>query len=287
MSFEPSTRRWISNGEVRLAVAEYGPPNAPPVVALHGFPESSTTWGPVAELLVAGGRRVVAPDLRGHGASDAPRLVRAYRIERLLDDVEAVIEDIGGAPVEMLAHDWGGALAWLLAERRPHLLERAVILNVPHPAVLRRAIFTDPDQRKRSGYIIKMQIPVLPERRLSRNRAAALAGLFPAEHYPPDTIEHYRTQWTRRGVMRGMLNWYRAAARDRSLLPPATPIAIPLTILWGRDDPLFTAGVVEDSLELCSAASVRYLDRCGHAPHRERPQAVAEAVLGTPRRENP
>jgi pimeloyl-ACP methyl ester carboxylesterase len=283
LSIEPTTRRWIDNGEVSLAVFEYGPPTAPPVIALHGFPESSATWGPVAELLVAGGRRIVAPDLRGHGASDAPGLVRAYRMERLLDDVEALLKDIGGAPAELLAHDWGGALAWLLAERRPHLIERAVILNVPHPAVLRQAIFADPDQRKRSGYIIKAQIPVLPERRLSRDRAAALAGLFPPAHYSSETVEHYRTQWTRRGVIRGMLNWYRAAARDRSLLPPATPIATPLTILWGRDDPLFTPDVLEDSLALCSAASVQYLDGCGHAPHRERPQAVAEAVLGKSR----
>lgn len=279
MSIEPDRRRWIDNGDVRLAVAEYGPASAAPLVALHGFPESSSTWGPVAELLVAGGYRVVAPDLRGHGASDAPRLVRAYRMERLLDDVEALIRDLGDAPAEILAHDWGGALAWLLAERRPHLVGRAVILNVPHPGILRRAIFADPDQRRRSSYIIKAQLPVLPEWRLSADRAAALAALFPAAHYSIETIEHYREQWTRPGVMRGMLNWYRAAARDRALRPPVTPITAPLTILWGRDDPLFTPAVLRDSLALCTAASVRYLDGCGHAPHRERPAAVADAVL--------
>jgi pimeloyl-ACP methyl ester carboxylesterase len=229
---------------------------------------------------VAAGRRLIAPDLRGYGDSDAPRWVRAYRMERLLDDVEAVIADVVGGPVELLAHDWGAGLAWLLVERRPHLVGRAIISNAPHPGLLRRAIFRDADQRKRSSYVVKMQIPFLPERRLLLNRGAYLASLFPPEYYSPDTIEEYRSHWARPGVMRGMLNWYRAAARDRSLRPPVAKIDVPITIVWGRDDPIFAPALVEQSAALCNDVTVA-LEACGHSPHRELPERVLAAVLGT------
>lgn len=272
-------KRWVSNGGVRLAVTEFGDPAAPPIVALHGFPECSRTWEPLVDPLVAAGRRLIAPDLRGYGESDAPRWVHEYRMERLMDDVESVIDDAGGGRVELLAHDWGAGLAWLLLERRPHLVSRAVISNAPHPGLLRRAIFRDAGQRKRSSYVIKMQVPIVPERRLSRDRGAFLASLFPPEHYSKETIDEYREHWMRPGVMRGMLNWYRAAARDRSLQPPAAKIDVPVTIVWGRDDPIFAPELVDQSAELCSNVTVA-LEACGHSPHREMPDRVVAAVLG-------
>jgi pimeloyl-ACP methyl ester carboxylesterase len=279
LTAEPNPR-WVTNGTVRLAVREYGDPQAPPILALHGFPENATTWEPVAERLTSSGRRVIAPDLRGHGESDAPGSVRAYRVDRLLDDVEVVIRELDLGPADVLAHDWGGGLAWLLAERRPHMVRRATILNVPHPAVLRRAILRDPDQRRRSRYILKAQIPLLPERRLGKDNAAALAALFPPAFYSTEILERYRARWMRPGVIRGMLNWYRAAARDRSLRPPpAGSIRVPITLLWGRDDPLFAQRVIDDSLALCADATVRYLDGCGHAPQRENPAAVAAVMM--------
>ena len=278
MTAQPRRRR-LRSGGIELALTDWGDSDDPVMLALHGFPESAATWGPLAELLAAAGRRVVAPDLRGFGLSDAPRSVRSYRFRRLLDDVESVIHDLDCGPVAVVGHDWGGGLAWLLAERRPHLVARATILNVPHPAVLRRAILHDPEQRKRSSYIIKMQVPVVPERRLLRGRGEALAVLFPSAHYSADTIEEYRAGWMRPGVMRGMLNWYRAAARDFSLRIPSTPIEPPIEIIWGRNDPLFIESLVDASAALCRNVSIRYLE-CGHAPHREIPAAVAEILLG-------
>jgi pimeloyl-ACP methyl ester carboxylesterase len=279
MGANPS-RRWVANGSIRLAVTDHGYIESEPIVALHGFPESALTWEPVARRLVEAGRRIVAPDLRGFGASDALRAVRAYRMERLLDDVEAVVRDLGAGPVDLLAHDWGGALAWLMAERRPHLVRRAVILNVPHPGVLRRAIFRDAGQRKRSSYVLKMQIPIIAERRLSRDRGAYLASLFPEEFYSSETIEQYRESWSRPGGVRSMLNWYRAAAWDRSLRPPTAPIDVPVAIVWGTKDPLFAPGLLDQSAALCADVEV-FREPCGHAPHREVPDRVTEIVLST------
>lgn len=270
--------RWVTTDTVKLAIREFGDRDGVPLLALHGFPECGLTWDLVAPGLGTAGRRVVAPDLRGHGASDAPRPIRFYRVERLLDDVQGVIEDLDAGPVELLAHDWGGALAWLLAERRPQLVARATILNVPHPGVLRNAVFGDPDQRRRSRYMLKMLVPAVPERRLRRQRAAVLASLFPPEHHPAQLIADYRNHWMRPGVLRGMLNWYRAAARDRSLRPPSAPIKRPITLVWGRNDPLFAPAVVEQSLSLGDQIELVELD-CGHAPHRELPSAVVAAVL--------
>lgn len=272
--------RWVRSGNARLAITEFGEPDAPPVVALHGFPECGHTWSPVAATLAASGYRVVAPDLRAHGASDAPRSVRHYRMALLLDDVEAVIDDLGLQRAVLLAHDWGGALAWLMSERRPHRLEHVVILNAPHPGVLRHAIRHDRAQRARSAYVLRAQIPWLPERRLRRDRAAYLAGLFPAEFYGPEIVDHYRDMWMEPGAVRGMLNWYRAFARDRSLHPPIGPIDVPMKVIWGSADPVFERSTLTMSVSSCADIDVVELAGCGHSPHRERPETVAEVVLG-------
>lgn len=275
----PLRKRWVFSGSTRLAIREYGDAADEPLLALHGFPESGLTWEAVAAPIVAAGRRVVAPDLRGHGQSDAPRAVRDYAMEILLDDVERVISDLDCGPVEIVAHDWGGGLAWLLAERRPQLVSRATILNVPHPGVLRQAILRDKDQRRRSRYALKMLVPYIPERRLSRDRGALLASLFPVEHYGAAVVDEYRTNWLRDGVVRGMLNWYRAAARDRSLQPPRDQIETPIAIVWGTADPLFAPSLVHDSAALGGSIDVSF-EECGHAPHREMPATVASVVLG-------
>jgi pimeloyl-ACP methyl ester carboxylesterase len=273
--------RWIERDGIRLAVAEFGDRRGAPIVALHGFPECGHTWSPIGERLGEQGVRVVAPDLRAHGSSDAPAPIAAYRMERLLDDVAAVIGDVGGGPASVVGHDWGGALTWLLAERRPWLLERAVIINAPHPAVLRRALLHDPDQRRRSSYILQVQVPGVPERRLGRDRAAALTRLFPADQYDVDIVDHFRDAWTRPGALRGMLNWYRAFGRDRSFRQRPGRITVPTTLVWGLTDPVFGRSVLDDSAALVDDLELVTYDTVGHSPHRERPDDIAEIVHRT------
>lgn len=117
----------------RLHYAELG--SGPPVVLLHGIPESWEAWRRTMVLLADGGHRSIAADLRGYGLSDKPRNVAAYRAELLAVDVASIIRACGEQCATVVGHSWGGLTAWLFAMRLPEMLERLVILDAPHPLV--------------------------------------------------------------------------------------------------------------------------------------------------------
>ena len=104
---------------ITLGCRAAGRPGAPLLVFLHGFPEAAFVWD---ELLAHFGDRYrcVAPNLRGFGPSSAPADAEQYRVKHLVADIDALIRQLGGGPLEaLIAHDWGGAVAWTLAALRP------------------------------------------------------------------------------------------------------------------------------------------------------------------------
>jgi len=121
----------LSTG-VTLNVALAGPDDAPPVILLHGFPESHRTWRGVAPLL-ADRFRLVMPDLRGFGASDQPQEVEAYATDKLVADIFALANALGIDRFALVGHDWGGATAWAAAIRGNPRIARLAIVNSPHP----------------------------------------------------------------------------------------------------------------------------------------------------------
>src|SRR5919202_6066254 len=116
---------------VQLHYVEAGA--GPLVVLLHGFPEFWFSWRRQLPALAAAGFRAVAPDLRGYNLSSKPRGLEAYRVGRLARDVARIIEQLGQQRAAVVGHDWGGGVAWAFAMRYPTLVERLVILNMPHP----------------------------------------------------------------------------------------------------------------------------------------------------------
>jgi pimeloyl-ACP methyl ester carboxylesterase len=247
---------------ITLACRAAGPAgaDAPRVLLLHGFPEAAFAWEGVMQRL-QGRVCCVAPDLRGFGGSSAPADIGAYRAAVLMDDLEALIDRLGG-PVDLLvAHDWGGALAWNLAAQRPALLRRLLIVNSPHPAAFLRELRHNPAQREASAYM----------NFLCRPDAAALleqdgyARLWPffermgASAWLDEAMrERYRQVWA--CGLEGALNYYRASplkpplagAPDRlariELPDEAVTVRVPTTVLWGLDDTALLPGLL-DSLD--------------------------------------
>ena len=129
---------------------EWGPADAPVILALHGFPEYGGAWSDLAGHLPD--CRIIAPDQRGFGQSWAPQDVRDYATGKLVGDMAALIEQIG-APVIVLGHDWGAAVAYGLAMFHPHLVSRLIIMNGVHPAPFQRALATGGAQTAASQYI--------------------------------------------------------------------------------------------------------------------------------------
>jgi len=141
--------RWVDVGGLRLHCVEAG--TGPLVVLLHGFPEFWYAWRHQLPALADAGYRVVAPDLPGYNTSDKPPRVRDYRPSVLAQDVADLIMALDAGSAAVAGHDWGGALAWLLAMQHPERLQRLVVLNAPHPIRFLKGL-RSPHQLRRSWY---------------------------------------------------------------------------------------------------------------------------------------
>jgi pimeloyl-ACP methyl ester carboxylesterase len=146
----------IATNGITLNVAQAGPADGPLLVLLHGFPEFWYEWHKHLPALAAARFCVWAPDQRGYNTSDKPPQVRDYTLDHLAADVIGLIDAAGRERAIVVGHDWGGAVAWWLASNQPERLEKLVIINVPHPLVMRRLLRTSPRQLLRSWYMFVM-----------------------------------------------------------------------------------------------------------------------------------
>ncbi len=229
---------------ITLRGFEAGRGRARRMLCVHGFPEGPFVWDDLLAAL-AGDVHGVAPALRGYSPSSMPLVVANYRPRHLVADLEACIEQIG-APLDLLvAHDWGGALAWNLAASRPDLLRHLLIINAPHPATFLRELRDNPAQQRASEYM-RTLCGADAEALLARDDFAMLWPLFGAASWlTPALQERYRSTWS--AGLAGALNYYRASplrppsAADDALhqlrLPPELlTLAVPTTVLWGEQD---------------------------------------------------
>lgn len=237
---------------IRLSVRAAGERGRPVLLFLHGFPEAAWIWD---EMLLHfsrpefGGYRCVAPHLRGYADSSRPQDVRAYRPRHLVQDVLALIDaECGpGAPLAALvAHDWGGAIAWNVANQAPRRLSGLVILNAPHPGAFLRELQHNPAQQAASAYMNDLIAPGAAER-LAQDDYAPLLQFFasPQPWLTPELTERYRALW--RQCLPSALQYYAASplrparsddpgAAGVSLPPEAWRIEVPTLLLWGQED---------------------------------------------------
>jgi pimeloyl-ACP methyl ester carboxylesterase len=277
----PRERHFEVNG-VRLHALEDGPVDGPLVTLLHGFPEWSGAWHAQAPALAAAGFHVIAPDQRGYAQSDKPRGTRAYTRDALADDVLGIADACGARTVNVVGHDWGGGVAWWTALRHPERVARLAILNAPHPSAFDRVIRRNPRQLARSWYMFAFQLPVLPERLLSRRgmRPAfdALArSSRPGTFSAADEIR-YRDAWAQPGAWTGMINWYRAALRH-----PAAPVSphvrMPTLVLWGDEDAFLLPELAPLSVAFCDHGRLVRFPDATHWLQHEEPARVNEELV--------
>jgi epoxide hydrolase 4 len=274
----------IDVGGVRLRVAQAGPRDGPLVVLLHGFPESSSGWRQQVPALAAAGFRVWAPDARGYAGSDAPPSIVDYAMPRLVGDVVGLIDAAGRERAHLVGHDWGGVVAWKVAEGHPERLARLVVLNAPHPHAHRAQLRRRPRQMAKSLYMLFFQVPLLPEALLrARDHAALVASLTRSSRpgtFDEDVLEAYRRDWRRPGALRPMLDWYRAALRHGGRGGGRPRIRVPTLVLWGERDAFLEAALATASAELCDDARVEWLADATHWLHHEEPARVNAALIG-------
>ncbi len=255
-------------------------------LCLHGFPESRFSWRHQLPVLAKMGYRAWAPDLRGYGETEPkPKGVPAYLIDRLMEDVGALIDASGAKKVTLIGHDWGAGLAWTFAANTVRPLERLVIMNVPHPGVMmaqmRKGNWA---QVRRSWYMFFFQLPGLPERMMTAQDGRAIRRAFydmavDKTHFTPDVLDRYARDAQRPGAMTAMINWYRAALRiGGKLRGPWPVIETPTLIVWGEEDAALGVELLDGTEEMVSDLTIRRLPGVSHWVQQEAPDQV-NAIL--------
>jgi pimeloyl-ACP methyl ester carboxylesterase len=229
----------IAGDGVSLAVFDEGA--GPPVLLLHGFPDSSHVWRHQVPALVAAGMRALAPDLRGFGESDRPEGVEEYGVMRSVADVLALLDGLGIERARLVAHDFGAAVAWVLAALHPDRVERLVALSVGHPNARDRSI----DARQKAWYQLWFQFEGVAEEVLTRDDWK----LFREWSRGAADLERYVADLSRPGALVAALNWYRANTQPARELQSRQfpPVAAPTLGLWSTGDEYLTEASVRDS----------------------------------------
>jgi pimeloyl-ACP methyl ester carboxylesterase len=285
-------RRIALKTGVTLNVALAGDPASPPVILLHGFPESHRTWRGIAPLL-QDRFFLVMPDQRGFAGSDRPQEVEAYETDRVVDDIFALADALGLESFALVGHDWGGAIAWAAALCGDPRLTRLGIVNAPHPVIFQKSLLEDPDQRAASQYITAFRTPGFEQAVEAMGYDAFFAKTFGGHvdlaQIPEAEKQQYLADWSQPGGLTAMLNWYRAA---KVIVPPpgitvplpdfllrAFPkVTVPTLVIWGTRDKALLPLQLEGLDELVEDLTIVRLPDVGHFGPWEAPEDVAAAL---------
>ena len=278
--------------ELMLHFAQSGSEDAPLALFLHGFPEFWYCWKDVLEEL-SGHFHCVAPDLPGYNLSSRPAEVARYRTKRLVDDLDAFAANFSAdKPFILVAHDWGGALAWAYAIKKPEHLKKLVIINATHPGTFAREIANNPAQAGASQYILDIRAEG-SEARFAANGYAqlwqSLAPVAAAGHLSAADKSEYLKAWAQPGALTGMFNWYRAmrldppksgegSNADRLYEPETLRVSVPTLVIWGEQDKALLPGCLDGLEEFVPNLKMIRVPHGSHWVIHEEPASVSRWI---------
>jgi pimeloyl-ACP methyl ester carboxylesterase len=259
------------------------------ILFAHGFPEFWYAWKRQLDEF-GKDHQAVAPDLRGYNLTSKPEGVENYRARHLVEDLRALAAHLGASKFVLVAHDWGGAVAWAFALAHPEKLEKLVIINSPHPGVFARELQSNPAQQEASQYM-RMFCTAEAEEILSRNHYQALIEMALAHglkrgYFDEADRRAYVEAWSQPGALTGGLNYYRAS---RFLPPvPGTPLPeskldvdvaalsvhVPTLVIWGERDIALLPGNLEGLAEFVPDLTIRRIPDANHWVVHQKPELV-------------
>ena len=274
---------------VRLHYVSAG--KGPLIIFLHGFPEFWYEWkNQLAEF--GKDHLAVAPDMRGYNLSAKPADVDQYQMKYLMEDVRAFAAHLGYQKFTLVAHDWGGAVAWVLASQHPEILDKLVIVNAPHPGVFARLLSGDPQQQQASQYMLMFRSPQA-EAALSANQYALLVGIVLGPGlkngvFTEDDKKAYIDAWSQPGALTGGLNYYRAAQvgppqpgataaatpANFSADPASLTVKVPTLVIWGEKDTALTTKNLDGLDQFVPNLTIKRIPDGSHWVIHEKPDEV-------------
>lgn len=276
-----------------------GTPGRPLMLFLHGFPEAAFVWDDLMHHFsqdAQGGYFCVAPYLRGYAGSSAPAEVSAYRAKHLVQDIVALKNALIGesALTALVAHDWGGAVAWNFANQHPELLQRLIIINSPHPGTFLRELQNSSEQQASSAYM-NFLIRADAEQLLAEDDFRRLWTFFtnmgadsgPYAWLTQDVKDQYRAVWQQ--GLTGALNYYRAsplrpprdedpAANAIQLPTEMLQINVPTLVIWGMQDIALPPGLIAGLDAYVPQLTLHKIEEGTHWLVHEQPARLAQLM---------
>ncbi len=266
---------YITSNGVKLHYVTQG--EGPLMLMLHGFPEFWYSWRhQIPEF--AKDFKVVAIDLRGYNDSDKPEDKSAYVMDEFIKDVEGVIKGLGYERCVLVGHDWGGAIAWSFAYAHPEMVERLIVLNLPHPAKFAQG-FRTPQQLLRSSYVFFFQLPWIPELLLQSSDYQAIETAFTSmavdkSAFTKADLEAYKNAAAKRGALTAMLNYYRNFLQQKMLSQDWSVLEVPTLMIWGENDTALGKELTYGTEAHVRNLQIKYIPNCSHWVQQEQPQLV-------------
>eukprot|EP00128_Syssomonas_multiformis_P013424 Colp12_sorted_trinity150504_noHs@34235 len=253
--------------------------DGPLVLLLHGFPEFWYSWRFQLKGLSAK-NKVVAVDLRGYGETSRPKGKNEYAMEKLVADIAALIPALGYRKCTLIGHDWGGLIAWNVANTHPNLLERLVIMNLPHPKTFQMSL----KQFLASWYIFFFQLPLLPEIMLLSEdyKFASLAfrgkkgGVVNKDTFTNEDVEAYKWALSRSGTLTSVINYYRNMFDNHTKW---RPISVPTLLIHGVNDYFIDSQIVEAAKQHVTNIEIVKIPNCSHWVQNDAHAKVNQLVL--------
>ena len=270
-----TTHRIDTADGLQLHVEDDGPHDGPPVVLVHGWPDTAEVWAPQVQALVASGHRVIRHDQRGFGRSDRPADVPGFHVFNAMADIGSILDALELHSAHLVGHDWGAPPCWLTATLAPERVRSLTAVSVGHPAAFRSAGL---EQRRRSFYMLLFQFVDVAEEWLQMDDWANLRELL----HHPDDIDVRLEELAKPGALTASLNWYRANISPQSLIEPPVElpnVTVPTLGIMGEDDWALTEEQMTGS-DRFVAGEWRY-ERVAGAAHwvqTEQPEAFNELL---------
>ena len=266
---------YITTNGVKLHYVTQG--EGPLMIMLHGFPEFWYSWRhQIPEF--AQYYKVVALDMRGYNDSDKPKETSAYTINEIVKDVEGVIRGLGYDKCVLVGHDWGGAIAWNFAYTHPYMVDKLIILNLPHPVKFAEGLRT-PQQLLRSWYIFLFQFPFLPEFLIQSGDYQPLEAAFNGMAVNKSTftqadIDTYKDAAAKRGALTAMVNYYRNILQPQFFNKTWGILEVPTLMIWAEDDTALGKELTYGTEAYVRDFQIKYIPNCSHWVQQEKPQLV-------------
>lgn len=229
----------------------------------------------------AGDYHVVAVDMRGYGDTQRPPHIKDYTAPNLTQDIAELIPALGHSKAILVAHDWGGAVAWAATQKHPDLVEKLIVMNCPHGKIMQRRLERW-SQSMRSWYMVLFQVPWLPEYLLSVRDFGAFDDLCSSfsnkNNFTKEDAEAYKYVYSQPGAITAPINYYRAIFR--SAVPAEKPIEVPTLLIWGDADFAFDMEMADEHKDdkIATNITVKHIPKSNHFVHAEEPETTNQYI---------